>query len=70
MRVLRRSSVRNVEFPRPPYWTAGVWQEVEGAPGEVGIEVGLDPLYRIILNRDDLDHLRAVIDADDEARVS
>lgn len=70
MRVLRRVSASRSGFPLPSFWTSGVWQEVDGGPGEVGIEVGLDPLYRVLLNRDDLDHLRAVIEADDEARVS
>jgi hypothetical protein len=61
MRAERRFAQRMMSVP---------WQEESFGPGEVAIEVGLNGDVRIILNVEDLDHLRAVIESDDEARIS
>jgi hypothetical protein len=61
MRAQRRFAQRMMPVP---------WQEVSFGPGQVAIEVGFDGDVRIVLDVEDLDHLRAVIESDDEARVS
>jgi hypothetical protein len=43
-------------------WTSVPWQEEDHIPGEsVRIEIGLSGDVRVVLEEEDLDHLRALI---------
>jgi hypothetical protein len=69
VRVERRYTRPASDAPGAPVaayagkWGSVVWQEEDGAAGEVRIEIGLARDLRVVLDLEDLEHLSAVIRA-------